>query len=174
MTKALKLPDYTTADRLILANARQPIEKISELTGIPAELCAERLEYLLATPDHLTDRMEERLLLLEMSSLVNTAREKMNNVGEDNWADVANVALRGYDSQAKRLDERRRANEMEIDKITQAQAWRMIEVLRIAMEAAGNEITELYPEFDPMDINRAVAKALPAAREQVKEHILEA
>lgn len=172
MSKTLALPDYAASDRLILSNAREPISVIAEMTGLAPEYCAERLQELLNQRDHLTDRQEERLLLIEMSALVNEAREKLRHVGEDNWADTANVALRGYDSLAKRMDERRRANAEDEDKITAGQGARTIELIRVALNYAGEEIATAHPEFDPMELNMAFSKALPIAREELRKHVI--
>lgn len=159
--------------QILLQNARlSPIE-IEDKTGIPADEAAARLTELLQSRDWMTDRMEERLLLIEMGDFVSEVRERQKNASEENFALIAGVTLRAYREIANRLDARRRLTDQDISEISAAQGRLMMEVIRLALDIAADEVVALHPEIPELreELQDGFQKALPRARERVKKNV---
>lgn len=109
-------------DRKFLANARKPFVEVGELFGVSPEFVAERLNILLSSEGVLSDRQEERLLLLEVADLKDEVLRRLRDVEDKDFAAVANVALRALKTIGERLDSRRKLVDADIASIGQAQA----------------------------------------------------
>ena len=163
-------------DRLILKNARQSLDDIAQLTGMEPADVAMRLETILRSRDYLTDRQEERLLILEMGDLIDDMRGRMEGAHDDNYADIANVTLRGYEAIAKRLDARRKLAELDISEITRAQGELFLSIVLEAVNIVASELEETHPDASwdiRAEIEASFARALPAARDEVNRRVRE-
>lgn len=136
-------------DELLIRNARKSGEELEEITGIPARQALERLGFLLRSRDWMTERQEERLLILELSDLIDDVKKRLENVSEQYYSDTANVALRGYEAIGKRMDARLAVTEAEMAEITRVQAEMYIETLNEVVQATIEYVAEVYPEMDP-------------------------
>lgn len=166
----------TNIDRIILANARKSYEEISAATGVPVDQIAVRLEQLLRSRDHLTERQEERLLIIEMGDLIDEVKDRMGGAKDENYADIANVALRGYDSIAKRLDARRKLNEVDISEITRGQGEMFLAIFVDSVGKVATRLEETHPELEfdiRSELEEAFAIALPEARAEVMNRVRE-
>ena len=105
-------------DELLIQNARKSPEQIEAATGVPAAEAMERLALILRTRDWMSERMEERLLMIEMGDLIDDVKKRLANVSEQYYSDTANVALRGYEAISKRMDARRSITEEDMAEIT--------------------------------------------------------
>lgn len=161
-------------DGLLLRNARKSYEELEEMTGLPAAECAERLSFLLRSRDHLTERQEERLLIIEMSDLIDSTRDRLEHVSEQYYSDTANVALRGYEAIGKRMDARAAITEQEMSEITRVQAEVYIETLNLVVQKTVEYVAEVYPDMDPQ-LEDAIAagfqRFLPEAYEQIRGRV---
>lgn len=174
--KELEREKRSVTDQLLLANARKSPEEIEQRTGIPAREAMERLAVILRSRDWMTDRMEERLLLIEMGDLIEQARERARDADSENYSDIASVAMRGYEAMSKRISERRKLTEDDMNEVSRAQAEMFMEVLREFMGYMAVYFTELHPEAEidwDTDINGAFTSGWKAAYEKVKERIRE-
>ena len=163
-------------DQILLKNARNSPEEISERSGMPVDRAMERLYDLLRTRDHLTDRQEERLLIIEMGDLIDEMRTRASNSNDDNYADIANAALRGYDSIAKRLDARRKLSEIDISEITRAQGEMFLAVMLEAVGMVATRLEETHPDSEwdiRSELEEGFAIALPEARDEVNRRVRE-
>lgn len=163
-------------DQILLKNARLSPQEISERSGMPVDDAMSRLYELLRTRDHLTDRQEERLLIIEMGDLIDEMRMRSSAASEENYADIANAALRGYDAIGKRLDARRKLAEIDISEITRAQGEMFLAVMLEAVGMVATRLEELYPdnEWDiRAEIEEGFAVALPQARDEVNRRVRE-
>lgn len=163
-------------DRLILQNARLSYMEISEKIGIPVGEVADRLHTLLRSRDHLSDRQEERLLIIEMDELIEEMKGRMSASQDQFFADIAAVTLRGYDSIAKRLDARRKATETDISEITRAQGEMFLAIMAEAVNLVATRLEELHPdsEWDIRgELEESFAYALPQARDEVNKKVRE-
>lgn len=158
-------------DTLLLRNARKSYEELEELTGVSAAQCAERLSHLLRARDKLTERQEERLLIIEMSDLIDSTKERLEHVGEQYYSDTANVALRGYEAIGKRMDSRAAITEQEMSEITRVQAEVYIETLNLLVQKTMDYVAEVHPDLDTAledSIRSGFQRYLPEAYEQIR------
>ena len=114
--------EKSSLDEKLLSLARKSPVEIAELTGLEPQYVAERIAYLLDSKDWLTDRQEERLLLIEAGSLKDKAFAMLDGVGPQEFAGVANVVLKSLRLVSERLDARRKLVDDDIDRITVAHA----------------------------------------------------
>lgn len=135
-------------DELLISNARKSPEDIEAATGIQAEVAMERLAHILRSRDWMSDRMEERLLIIELGRLIDDVKTRLENVSEQYYSDTANVALRGYEAIGKRMDTRMAITEMEMAQITRVQAELYIETLNELVQDTIQYVSEVYPDMD--------------------------
>jgi hypothetical protein len=109
-------------DRKFLLNARKPFVEVGEMFGVAPEVVAERLGVLLSSEGVLSDRQEERLLLLEVADLKDEVLKRLRDVEDRDFAAVANVALRSMKTIGERLDSRRKLVDADLVSIGEAQA----------------------------------------------------
>jgi hypothetical protein len=150
-------------DERLLSLARRSPSEIAELTGLDAGYVAERVAFLLESRDWLSDRQEERLLLVEAAGLKDKAFAMLDGVGPNEFAGVANVVLRSLRLVSERLDARRKLVDEDIHKITEAHA----KVFALAFDTALNHIvTGLRADTDIEDevIEGLVEQGLMRAR----------
>ncbi len=114
--------ERTNLDEKLLSLARKSPQEIADLTGLEPKYIAERIAYLLDSKDWLNDRQEERLLLIEASSLKDKAFGMLEDVGPQEFAGVANVVLKSLRLVSERLDARRKLVDSDIERITAAHA----------------------------------------------------
>lgn len=166
----------SNTDRLLLTYARLALSEIEEKTGIPASEAGLRLNELLRARDHLSERQEERLLIIELGDLIDDVKGRMSGANNDNYADIANVALRGYEAIAKRFDARRKLTEADMAEITRSQGEMFLAILLESINIAANYLEELHPdlEFDIRnDLEAAFDFAIPQAQVEVNKRVRE-
>ena len=136
--------ERTSLDEKLLSLARKSPAEIAEVTGLEPGYIAERIAYLLDSKDWLTDRQEERLLLIEAGSLKDKAFGMLEDVGPQEFAGVANVVLKSLRLVSERLDARRKLVDDDIERITAAHA----KVFAEAFDAALQFIVAGFKAFD--------------------------
>jgi hypothetical protein len=136
--------ERTNLDEKLLSLARKSPMEIAELTGLDPKYVAERVAYLLDSKDWLTDRQEERLLLIEAGSLKDRAFDMLDAVGPQEFAGVANVVLKSLRLVSERLDARRKLVDDDIQKITAAHA----KIFAQAFDAALQYIISGFKAFE--------------------------
>lgn len=165
----------SNTDKLLLKYARLSGQEIAEKTGLDPVDALQRLNVLLASRDHLTERMEERLLLIELSDFVAEARERQKNASDEDYALIAGVTLRGMREIANRLDARRRLDDKDITEISAGQGSMFMETIRLALDMAGEFVVQRHPEVKNLreDLLEGFQYALPRAREEIMKHVHE-
>lgn len=161
-------------DEMLLRHARKSPEEIEAKTGIPAREAMERLAQLLTARDWLTERQEEKLLIMELSDLIDDVKRRLEHVSEQYYSDTANVALRGYEAIGKRMDARAAITEAEMAEITRIQAEVYIETLNRTVQKTMDYIAEVFPDMDPQLESAVIAgfqRSLPEAYDEIKERI---
>ena len=136
--------ERTNLDDKLLSLARKSPTEIAEATGLDAGYIAERIAHLLDSKDWLTDRQEERLLLIEAADLKDRAFGMLNDVGPQEFAGVANVVLKSLRLVSERLDARRKLVDSDIQKITASHA----KIFATAFDAALQYIIAGFKAFD--------------------------
>ena len=136
--------ERSSLDEKLLSLARKSPAEIAEVTGLEPGYIAERIAYLLDSKDWLTDRQEERLLLIEAGSLKDKAFGMLEDVGPQEFAGVANVVLKSLRLVSERLDARRKLVDDDIERITAAHA----KVFAQAFDEALRFIVAGFKAFD--------------------------
>lgn len=161
-------------DEMLIKNARKSPEQIESATGIPAAQAMERLAHILRARDWMSERMEERLLLIEMGDLIDGVKVRLEHASEQYYADTANVALRGYEAISKRMDARRNITEEDMAEITRVQAEAYIDVLNETVADVAEYLTEVFPDLGVELHDATVAgfqRALPKAHKKIRERV---
>ena len=145
--------EKSSLDEKLLSLARRSPVEISELTGLEPKYVAERISHLLDSKDWLTDRQEERLLLIEAGSLKDKAFDMLEDVGPQEFAGVANVVLKSLRLVSERLDARRKLVDDDIQKITASHAKIFATAFDVALQyiIAGFKAFEGVPSDDDVD-----------------------
>jgi len=145
--------ERTDLDEKLLSLARKSPVEIAEATGLDSKYVAERIAYLLDSKDWLTDRQEERLLLIEAGARKDKACGMLEDVGPQEFAGVANVVLKSLRLVSERLDARRKLVDDDIQKITAAHAKIFAEAFDVALAfiVAGFKAFEGVPSDDEVD-----------------------
>ena len=165
--------ERTNLDERLLSLARKSPAEIAEATGLEPGYIAERIAYLLDSKDWLTDRQEERLLLIEAASLKDKAFGMLDEVEGRDFASVANVVLKSLKLVSERLDARRKLVDDDIQKITAAHA----KIFAQAFDAALQYIISGFRAFDGVpedeEIDDLVEKGLKRAGSILDANIFE-
>jgi len=145
--------ERTNLDEKLLSLARKSPVEIAEATGLEPGYIAERIAYLLDSKDWLTDRQEERLLLIEAASLKDKAFGMLDEVDMKDFASVANVVLKSLRLVSDRLDARRKLVDDDIQKITAAHAKIFAQAFDAALQyiIAGFKAFEGVPSDEDVD-----------------------
>lgn len=163
-------------DKIILRNARLSLDEIAAKTGLHPIEVEERLAQVLRSRDHLSERQEERLLIIELGDLIDEVKNRGASAKDDNYADIMNVALRGYDSISKRMDARRKLSELDISEISRAQGEMFLAIIVEAINMVSTWFEEVHPDLDfdiRTEMEEAFDRALPQARDEVNKRVRE-
>lgn len=165
--------ERTNLDDKLLSLARKSPVEIAEATGLDAGYIAERIAHLLDSKDWLTDRQEERLLLIEAADLKDKAFGMLQDVGPQEFAGVANVVLKSLRLVSERLDARRKLVDGDIEKITASHAKIFAQAFDVALAyiIAGFRAFEGVPSDE--DIDDLVEQGLKRAGSVLDANIFE-
>ena len=163
--------ERSALDAKLLANARKSPVEISALTGLPAEVVAERVSFLLESRDWLSDRQQERLLLEEIADLKDEVMFRMRSADEKDFAAVANVALRTLKLISERLDARRKLIDSDISEITAAQARVFGEAFDLALGYVVNSFKSFDEIPDNEEIDIIVSEGLRKAAKSLENNV---
>jgi len=165
--------ERTNLDEKLLSLARKSPTEIAEATGLDAGFVAERIAYLLDSKDWLTDRQEERLILIEAATLKDKAFGMLEDVGPQEFAGVANVVLKTLRLVSERLDARRKLVDDDIQKITAAHA----KIFAQAFDSALQYIISGFKAFDGVpsdeDVDDLVEQGLKRAGSVLDANLFE-
>jgi DNA-binding Lrp family transcriptional regulator len=154
-------------ERLLKLARRSPVEIADEL-GLEPEFVAQRVAELLVSRDWLSERQEERLLLVEAAALKDRAFLMLDGVEGGEFAQVANVVLRSLKLVAERLDARRKLVDADLDRISSAHARMFGEAFDVAL----NHIVGVLGDgLDAGVVDAAVADGLRKAGELLSKRV---
>ena len=131
----------------ILANARLSAVELGELVGLAPEVAAEKRSRLLEDRGSLTERQEERLLLIELGDLLTDARKRLTDAEIGDYASIYRAIISNMTLMANRFDARKKVVEADLDKLTRANARLFGEVYDVATDKMMQLLTKQYPEL---------------------------
>lgn len=140
------LEESAALNKLLLRNARQPLSVISKLTGIPVDEVAERLVVLLDNPSWRDDLMEEKLLLREMTMLLEEIRTRMSrtNVDDESWMQGARIQLAVIKTMLEQLAARRKALDGQMSALTLEEARVFAEAIKLNNQLTTQALAAKY------------------------------
>ena len=156
-------------ERLLRLARRSPVE-IAEETGLDVGFVASRIAELLDSRDWLSERQEERLLLVEAASLKDKAFDALEGTEGSEFAQVANVVLRSLKLVGDRLDARRKLVESDIEMITSAHARLFGEAFDAAL---AHVVSVLGADVDRDVVDAAVSDGLRKAGELLSKRVVD-
>lgn len=151
-------------EKLLMHAKKSPIE-LAELTGLTANECMSRLAELAQSRGWMTDRMEERILIMQLDDVITDARERLQDVDDDLYAPMVRAVMQGFKQVADRFDARRAVLDTELTKIDAAYAKEMVSIVETAGVSLIDQIVESYPDVDKdWAVGMLQANVLIAAR----------
>lgn len=153
----------------LLQNARKSLKEVSEIIGLPVADIAERYALLFEERGWLTERQEERLLLIELADLIVDARIRLKNTEDRDYASVARVVLSSMQLMADRFDARKKLVDDDINRITTANARQFGMAYDIALTHIVNGLKMLHPEISDDEVDILSAEGLMKAKIRLQE-----
>lgn len=155
----------------MLSMARKSLTEIATLTGLSPQEAGEKLNQLLNTEDWRSLRQEERLLLLELRSLLEDAKVELEfSKGTKEYTPLLRTVLSGLKMIFDRIDHRERIIDDDLTRIDEAQARLWASAIRLALERAAFELEKRYG-ISPEESEELIMDALPLAVRELEGHI---
>lgn len=117
-----QVAERSAFDEYLLANARRPISELAEYVGDTPERVAEKMASLFEDRGWMTERMEERYMLIELGDLIDDAKKQLKFADVKEYASVFGAIVKAMDVLGKRFDSRRRIVDEDLERITRAQS----------------------------------------------------
>jgi hypothetical protein len=162
----------TPIDAKILKNARKSITELAELTGLSPNEVAEKRSNLLDSTNSLTDRQEEKLLLIDLAELIDDAKKQLEHAEDvTEYSSMFKSVLTGYRLVADRLDARRKSVDDDINRISSIQARMWGEAIKLAQEKSKFELQRLFPDVDEYIIDAIFEDSLTLAVKEIETNV---
>lgn len=168
-----ELDKRSVSNELLIRYATLSPNEIADKTGFSPLEAAQRISALLASRDWLSDRLEERLLIIQMQDMIQDAQSRLSNASEENYAAIANVVMRGFNSIGARFDSRRKLTEIDINEITAAQARTFGMAFDAALTHIIDGIREMHPDLDLGEVGRLQREGMQKAKTVVEERVVD-
>lgn len=169
----IEKPKLSVSNTLLLKHALLSLNEIEAKTGIPAIQAGQRITDLLDDRDWLSMRRKELLLIMDMQDLVNGAKDRLGDADNENYAKIANVALRGMNSIGQRLDAQRKLVEADINEITAAHGRIFGQAFDIALKHVITTLMAENPEIEQPHVRALVREGMALAEEKLQEYMNE-
>jgi hypothetical protein len=163
----------TAIDEKLLANAKKSLTELSRITGLDAKDVAERMAWLLEDRGWMTERMEERYMLIELADLMSDAKERLKRAQDKDYGAIGKVVLGSFEQMAQRWDARRAIVDADIDKITARQAKLYGRTYDTALSTIFESLRVLHPEITDEEEYELKIEGLRAASEALGESVIE-
>lgn len=151
-------------DERLLANARKSLREISEITGLPVEELAERFSVLFEERGWLTERQEERLLLIELADMLQDGRAMLKKAQIEDYASIYRAILANMTLMAQRMDQRRKLVDDDINRITHANARQFGAAYDVAMRHVVASLRATHPDITDEEIEQYSIEGLQKAK----------
>jgi len=142
----------TALTEKLLANARKPLNQIAELTGLTPAQVSEKYAILFEDHGWMTERQEERLLIIELNDFIQDARERMKHASDEDYASIARVVNKGMADMALRLERRKKLVDDDINQITRANAKQFAHAYDIALSVVVEGLRKEHPEITDEEV----------------------
>lgn len=154
-------------DERLLANARKSLREISEITGLGVDELAERYSVLFEERGWLTERQEERLLLIELGDMLTDGKERLKQASLEDYASIYRAILANMTLMANRMDMRRKLVDDDINRITHANARQFGAAYDTAVNHIVASLRAAHPDITDEEIEQYSTEGLKKARNQL-------
>ena len=156
----------------LLANARKSLSDVAEITGLSVQDVSERYAILFEERGWMTERQEERLLLIELGDLLADSRAVLKDAPIEQYASIARTVLANIKLIADRLDARRKVVDADIQQITRGQAHVFGEAFDLTLNHVVDGLMILHPDIERSEINDLVDEGMKMAKRKLEESIV--
>lgn len=165
--------ERTALDEKLLANARRPITEIAEDLNLTPQQVAEKMSVLLEDIGWMSERQEERYMLIELGELISDARARLKSAKDEDYSGIAKIVLGSMMQMADRWDKRKKLVEEDIEAITAANARTFGQAYDKAADYLFVEFRKLAPDVDISEAEEYALKraALKMAAQKLDEKV---
>ena len=167
MVNEVEVINRNAVTEKLLANARKSLNEIHEITGLPVEEIAERYSILFEERGWMTERQEERLLLIELGDVIADAKAKLKTAHIEDYASVARVVLQGMTLMANRMDARKKLVDDDINRITRANARQFGQAYDIALRHIMDGLKAAHPDITDDEVDTLNIEGLNKAKKRL-------
>lgn len=157
--------------QLLLDNARKSLEEVAELTGMSTSEVAEKYARLYEDRGWMTERMEERHMLIELGDVLEDAKNRLKNVSDDNYASVARIVLGTLTAMFARIDARKKLVDDDISEITRANARQFGDAYDLALNHVVYGLRQLHPDITDDEVLVLSREGLAKAKERLNSKV---
>lgn len=154
-------------DERLLRGARKSIAELSEETGLDPEDIAERMSRLLEDRGWMSQKQEERYMLIELGTLIDDARDRLKTAEDKDWGTIAKIVLGSMTIMGERWDARAKLVDADIERITQSQARIFGEAFDIAQRHLIDGLMMLHSEITTDEITSLSREGLLLAKREL-------
>lgn len=155
----------------LIDNARSTLAEVAELTGLDVAVVTDKYSRLFEDRGWMTERMEERLLLIELGDLLKDSKKRLSSVEDKDYASVARVVLSSMTLMANRFDARKKLVEEDINEITRANARQFGEAYDIALRHITDGLRTLHPEITAQEVSELSKEGLLKAKARLERQV---
>lgn len=160
-------------DEKLLRNAKKSLTELQDMTGLPATDIAERMTFLLEDRGWMTERMEERHMLIEMGDMITYSLERLRRADDKDFGSIGKVVLGGWQQMADRWDRRKQLVDADIEKITVAQARRFGRTYDEALDYIFENLKILHPDITAEELYTLKVDGLKVAAESLDKYVVD-
>jgi hypothetical protein len=155
----------------LLKHARKSLQEVAQITGLDVRLVAEKYAKLFEDRGWMTDRQEERLLIIELGDLLADAKDRLENAEDKDYASIAKIVLSGLTLMANRFDNRKKLVEEDINLITQANARLFGSAYEIAVMEIAEGVMALTNDISFEDVMSLARSGLDKAKTMLEANV---
>lgn len=155
----------------LLRNARKSLDEVAKIVSLDVREVAELYAKLFEDRGWMTDRQEERLLIIELGDLLADAKIRLDAAEDKDYASIARIVLQGLTLMANRFDNRKKLVEDDINLITQANARLFGQAYEIAILHMAEGLVEIYPDMVFEDVMALAKEGLDKAKSLLQANV---
>lgn len=167
----VKKEDLSVSNRMLLSYARLSLNEIAEKTGFSPIEAGEKIDELLNNRNRLSMLQQEQLLIMDMQEIVDDARERLSEVSDEFYADIANAVIRAMSGIGTRMDAQRKLIDFNIDQISRAQASVFGQAFNVALWHVIDSLMIEHPDIEKSEVRVLVREGMKLAASSLHEHV---
>lgn len=159
--------ELSSVDQLLIryAGIKSPVE-IAEITGIPAEDIARRIQEVLNSVDILTIDQKRAKMVIALESMIAEAQERMSTATDRVIGSILNSTGGNITRVLNELEAMETRTKTDIEAINRRRAYELVTIVERSFDRSLGELSVRYPEVDQEEIQEVFrSHLLTVARE---------